>query len=105
MKLSELVSKLRQYSNNYVTTDKYCIQVYASGNRGNIQRLDRTVVCAFDIVEDGLMIAPAKDNCPYEFGYTRYKVGMNDDVECLAHIQHKNSKEIFEAFNDFMNNN
>ena len=80
MKTQELIDALRKHSHNFVTTKKYCVQVYSGGKRGNIKRLDETVVCVFDIEEGRIMIAPAKDNFPYSFGYTRYEIKANEDL-------------------------
>ena len=104
MKTQELIDALRKHSHNFVTTKKYCVQVYSGGKRGNIKRLDETVVCVFDIEEGRIMIAPAKDNFPYSFGYTRYEIKANEDLETIARIDHKDSKEIFDAFSDILNN-
>lgn len=104
MRVQELVDKLRKYSHNYVTTDRYCIQVYSGGKRGNIKRFNETVVCAFDIEDGCILIAPAKDDSPYSFGHMRYQLKMSENVDAIANITHRDAKEIFEAFSEFINN-
>ncbi len=101
MNISEFVRTLNQNRDCTIVTEKYCIQIYSNGKRGNVKRKNGTVVCAFDI-EERIMIAPVKESVPHEFGYTRYGIGMNEEMTILASMHHKDSVEIFEAFIIYM---
>lgn len=105
MKINSLICKLKQNYGSYIKIDKYIIQIYSNGRRGNVKRKNEAIVCAFDIEEERIMIAPAKEDLPMEFGYTRYAFGKTEEIEKISQISHKDSKEIYEVFINFIHNN
>lgn len=98
MNISNLTKKIQKNPNTYIQINKYGIQIYSSGKAGNICRSDGTVVCRFNITDEKFMIAPAKEDAPYEVGYNIFSIEIDEKIEAIGKIAHKDSDEIFHVF-------
>lgn len=102
MAIRELMLLIRRNRGRFIGASKYMMQIYSNGERGNIKRGDNTVLCAFDLLEDEIRIAPTKEGSPYEFGYDYLHIGTEDSVESISKLPHKNAKELGEVLINFV---
>lgn len=101
MTISELMALIRRNRERLIVAGKYTMQIYSNGIRGNIRRVDKTVLCAFDLTEAGIRIAPTKDSSPFEYGYKYLHIEAENNVGSISKLPHKNAKELGEVFNIF----
>lgn len=101
MKISELMELIRENRGNFIREGKYVMQIYSDGDRGNIKRTNETVLCAFDLVDDGIRIAPTKEELPYEYSYVYLHIGLEENIESISEQSNKNAKELGEVFGNF----
>lgn len=101
MTLKKLKVLIEQNACRFIGVGNYTMQIYADAKRGNIKRIDETVLCAFDLLEDEIRIAPAKVGYPFEFGYEYLSIGIEEKVNSISKLPNKHAKELGEVFNNF----
>jgi hypothetical protein len=98
MKIRDITDKITGTFYVKASDKEYCIQVYSDDKTGNIKRADRTVLARFVVESDNIVFYFAKDDAPYEFDYDTHPVVLDENIEAIAKIQHKDAGELFKVF-------
>jgi hypothetical protein len=98
MKIRDIIDKITGTFYVQVGDKEYCIQVYSDDKAGNIKRADQTVLARFVVESDNIGFYFAKDDTPYEFGYDKHPIALDENIEAIAKISHKDAGELFKVF-------
>lgn len=94
MQIGDIIKRMQEETSVKADGNKYYIQSYAGGKKGNIKREDETLLIRYDVSNDKIFVAFAKKNSPKEFDYKNYGISLGADVIDVNSILHENATEL-----------
>lgn len=90
---------VKEYEGKTIGFNDYSLQIYEGGKAGNIFRKNGTILCKFYITEMHYSFCFSKPEIPYEFGYDKYSISLDSDLDAIKIIYHKDSAELYSVLN------